>query len=159
MPTPTRAAILLSQTVEYALRSSLHIARQSPRFVPVAEVADAVNAPRNYLSKILSQLSKAGFLDSSRGPAGGFRLAPGSTRQSLSVIVALLEPAEPRRCLLGYGVCGHNPQCTVHERWAPVASAASEFFTNTTIDDLLHSPEARATPPSGDAFHPRISIS
>ena len=127
--------------------------------MPVAEVADAVHAPRNYLSKILSQLSKAGFLDSTRGPSGGFRLAPGSTRKSLSVIVALLESSEPHRCLLGYGVCGQSPQCTVHERWAPVANATAEFFAHTTIDDLLHSPEARATPPSGDAFHPRLSIS
>lgn len=152
-------AILLSQTVEYALRSSLHIARQSPRFVPVAEVADAVHAPRNYLSKILSQLSKAGFLDSSRGPSGGFRLAPGSTRKSLSVIVALIESAEPRRCLLGYGICGECPQCSVHERWAPVANATTEFFAHTTIDDLLHSPDARTTPPSDDVLFSRFSTS
>lgn len=135
------------------------MARQPSRYVPVAEIAEAVGAPRNYLSKILGQLAKARFLDSTRGQSGGFRLAAGSTRASLSVIVAHLEPAEPRRCLLGYGTCGHNPQCSVHERWAPVATATTEFFAHTTIDDLLHPPEARATPPSGDAFHPRLSIS
>lgn len=134
------------------------MARQR-RYVPVAEIASAVGAPRSYLGKILGQLSRAGFLDSTRGRSGGFRLGAGATRKPLSVIVSLLEPAEPRRCLLGYGACGHNPQCAVHERWAPVATAASDFFAHTTIHDLLHSPEARATPPSGDAFHPRPSIS
>lgn len=150
---------MLSQTVEYALRASIYIARQSPRNVPVAEIADAVEAPRNYLSKILSQLTRAGFLDSTRGPSGGFRLPPASRRKSLSLIVGLLEPPEPRRCLLGYGTCGQNPQCTVHERWAPVAAATTEFFATTTIDDLLHTPEARTSPPSSDAFHPLLSLS
>lgn len=142
---------MLTQTVEYALRASLYIARESPRYVPVGEVAAAIDAPRNYLSKILSQLTRGRFLDSSRGPSGGFRLGRGSARLPLSTLVALFEPALPRRCLLGYGLCGHNPQCQVHERWSPVAAAATAFFANTTIADLLLSPDARAIPPSGGA--------
>jgi Rrf2 family protein len=142
----------LSQTVEYALRASLYLAKQSPRFVPVGEIAAEVEAPRNYLGKILSQLARAGFLDSNRGAAGGFRLAAPSDRMSLADIVALLEPPALRRCLLGLGRCGDDPSCAVHERWAPLAASTADFFANTTIHHLLHHPEGRATPPSSGAF-------
>jgi Rrf2 family protein len=146
---------MLSQTVEYALRASLYVARQSPRFVPTAEIADGVGAPRNYLGKILSQMARAGFLDSTRGAAGGFRLASDSASRPLAAIVALLDPRdprEPRRCLLGYGDCGRTPQCTVHARWQPVAAATDAFFASTTLNDLLYLPEGRTSPPSSDAF-------
>ena len=137
---------MLSQTVEYALRATIYIARQSPRYVPVAEVARAIRAPRNYLGKILGQLTRSGFLDSTRGAAGGFRLAPGSAVRPLAHLVSLFEGVEPRRCLLGDGVCGENASCTVHDRWAPVADATSGFFAATTIHDLLDPPEARPSP-------------
>src|SRR6188768_3085965 len=66
---------MLSQTIEYALRASLHIARSHPNSVRVTEIADATDAPRNYLAKILGQLARAGLLESTRGPTGGFRFS------------------------------------------------------------------------------------
>jgi len=150
---------MLSQTVEYALRASIFVARQSPRFVPVTEVADGIGAPRNYLGKVFTQLARAGFLDSTRGAAGGFRLAPGALTKPLSALVSLLEDREPRRCLLGYGNCGNNPHCTAHQRWRPVAERTDAFFANTTLNDLLYSPEARTTPPSSEGFHSLLSHS
>ena len=150
---------MLSQTVEYALRAFIYIARQSPRLVPAAEVAGSIDAPRNYLSKTLGALARAGFLDSTRGAAGGFRVARGAGTKPLSDLVSLLESREPRRCLLGYGNCGSNPHCTAHGRWRPVAETTNAFFASTTLNDLLYSPEARATPPSSDGFHPLLSHS
>lgn len=130
---------MLSHTVEYALRATLYIARQQSRSVRLPEVADAAAAPPRYLAKILGQLARAGILDSTRGPAGGFRLAPNRGATTLSDIVDVFESAEPRRCLLGHGICGSNPRCSVHERWLPIATSMGEFFGRTTITDLLSS--------------------
>jgi Rrf2 family protein len=142
---------MLSQTVEYALRALLYIAQQAPRYVPVAEAATAVDAPRNYLGKVLSQLTREGFLKSTRGPSGGFRLAAGARIRSLSVLTTLSGTPRPRRCLLGTGPCGEDRHCVVHARWAPVMTASADFFATTTLDDLLHSREALTTPPSSGA--------
>ena len=81
---------------EYALRAFIYIARQSPRLVPAAEVAGSIDAPRNYLSKTLGVLARAGFLDSTRGASGGFRIAAGSAARPLSDLVATIEAREPR---------------------------------------------------------------
>ena len=139
--------LVLSQTVEYALRASIYIAQQRPRSVRGPEVATAVNAPRNYLGKILGTLARAGSLESSRGPAGGFRLARGSEQQALTVVVQVFEASEPTRCLLGHGDCGKNPACTAHQRWSPIACAMDDFFARTTLADLMASPGNLASPP------------
>jgi Rrf2 family protein len=130
---------VLSQTVEYAIRAFLYIARQSPRSVRVGEIAGATKAPRRYLAKVLSQLASEGFLVSMRGPTGGYRLVPGRERASLADITSVFERGDPRRCLLGSGVCGRVPGCPVHARWAPVAESMDEFFAHTTVSSLLQS--------------------
>jgi Rrf2 family protein len=123
--------------VEYALRATVYIAAQSPRAVRIPEIANAVSAPANYLSKILGKLARAGILRSMRGPTGGFRVAARRERASLAAIVAVFEPFTRHRCLLGRGMCGQNPSCAVHERWAPIAQSTTDFFAHTTIADLL----------------------
>lgn len=134
---------MLSQTVEYALRAFLYVARQSPRSVRLAEVARETRAPARYLAKILAQLTHAGFLESTRGPSGGYRVARAHAQASLAAIAAVFEPVPTRSCLLGTGVCGRNPGCPVHERWSPIANQMTAFFSSTTVSDLLE-----VTPPS-----------
>ena len=67
---------MLNQTADHALRALLAIARHGgERPLRVEEVAGLTGAPRNYLGKTLGGLVKAGLLQSSRGPLGGFSLA------------------------------------------------------------------------------------
>jgi Rrf2 family protein len=128
---------VFSQTTEYALRAYIHIAREAPRAVRLQEVADAVDAPSGYLAKILGQLRREGYLTSTRGPAGGYALASRRAPVTLASIAAVFETATHHRCLLGSGVCGQNPDCPVHQRWAPIASSMSSFFARTTVAELV----------------------
>lgn len=69
---------MLSQRARYAIRAMLNIA---PRAGPVsaAKVAAEEAIPRKFLEAILSDLKKAGLVESTRGAFGGYRLArPGS---------------------------------------------------------------------------------
>jgi Rrf2 family protein len=129
---------MLSQTSEYALRAVLHIAEHgNGRRVSVNEIAAALGAPRNYLSKILHQLARDGVLESSRGPKGGFQLARDAADVPLSVIVQPGDPvADARQCLLGRAVCSDDDPCAAHARWKAVAERVREFFSRTTIADL-----------------------
>ena len=128
---------MFSQTVEYALRAFLYIARQSPKTVRLRDVAFEVDAPPRYLAKLLAELARAGYLLSTRGPNGGYRLAPREMPASLADITAVFDSVTQRRCLLGHGVCGSNPDCAVHERWAPIARAMNHFLDGTTVSDLV----------------------
>lgn len=134
--------MLLPQTAEYALRAVIHIAaceRAMPgALVRVPDIAGAVDVPRNYLSKTLHQLARAGVLASSRGPTGGFRLAvPPEALTFARVVGPFAEQLQARRCLLGRGPCGENPDCPVHARWKPVVGGITRYFETTTIADAL----------------------
>jgi Rrf2 family iron-sulfur cluster assembly transcriptional regulator len=96
-----------------------------------------MGCPRNYLSKTLHLLTRAGVLRSERGPKGGFRLAISAERLTLARIIAPFEPAGRRRCLVGRATCGDAHPCPVHHRWTEIAGSVDEFFKKTTIASLL----------------------
>jgi len=130
---------MLSQTSHYALRAILYLAREAahePR--PAEVIAKALGAPRNYMSKTLNTLAKRGLVASTRGPAGGFRLAvaPGTVTIA-DIIHAFDEPRARGICLLGGQPCDDRQPCTVHFRWKAVAAESWAPLKATTIADLL----------------------
>ena len=131
---------MLSQTGEYALRAALYLAEHgADRVVQVSEMARSLGLPQNYLSKTLHQLGRAGVLVSTRGKAGGFRLAVAPERLSLHRVVAPFGDVEQRRrCLLGRSQCTDRHACAAHTRWKEVAERVSTFFRETTVADLAH---------------------
>ena len=131
--------MILSQTAEYALRAVLYVAQNDQHnLVRVADIAEALKIPRNYLSKILHILARAGILASSRGKTGGFRLAVPADQLALLDLIQAFDTIEERRwCLLGRPVCSDHQPCAAHERWKHTAETVSTFFRSTTIADLL----------------------
>ena len=84
----------LTSKCEYGLLALLYMARQDQRRpVTVAEIAEAQGIPRKFLEQILLALKLAGYLRSSKGPAGGFRLAVSPARVSLAKVIRALDGA------------------------------------------------------------------
>jgi Rrf2 family protein len=132
---------VLSQTAEYALRAVLHLAGQaadSDRPVNVTEMAVALDVPRNYLSKTLHQLSRAGVLTSTFGPGGGFRLARPAHAMTLDEVVAPFDDqGGERHCLLGRARCADSDPCQAHAHWKGISTQIQHFFRTTTVATLL----------------------
>ena len=154
--------VSLPQTAEYALRAVLHIAASpGSAAVRVPELAETLRIPRNYLSKTMHQLTRAGVLASSRGPHGGFRLAVPPGELTLTRIVSVFRAPSDDRCLLGRGRCGENPHCAIHARWKPIATQLNGFYSRTTIADLLAGgPDAArdgGLPNPADSLRPTFS--
>ena len=64
-----------NQTCEYAIRAMMEVARRPQgEYVLAKELADKLDIPHHYLSKILQQLVRSRILESTRGRLGGFRL-------------------------------------------------------------------------------------
>ena len=135
----------LPQTAEYALRAVYFIAEaESGGPVRVADIAESLGVPRNYLSKTLHQLARGGVLQSTRGPRGGFRLAVPPDRLTLAQVVGPFLPAEGRACVLGRPRCSDTAPCAAHGRWKLVAERLRGFFGDTTVGDLINGPSAPA---------------
>jgi Rrf2 family protein len=67
---------MLSQKTRYAIRAMQHLAdRFGEGPVRLAEIAEAQKIPANFLTVILSELSRFGIVASMRGKDGGYWLA------------------------------------------------------------------------------------
>lgn len=130
---------MLSQTAEYALRAVLTLAAQPEgRPLGAGRLAAFLDIPKNYLSKTLHQLARAGVLESNRGKLGGFRLARPANQITLLEVVALFDDLTGRRiCLLGRPVCSDQTPCAAHRRWKAVTERTATFFRETTVADLM----------------------
>lgn len=140
---PERLSIL-SQTGEHALRAMLFLARQGERgFTPASEIAEALGAPPNYLSKTLRLLVRRGLLLSVRGAQGGFRLRrPAHLITTAEVVEAVDERSPVATCLLGDRPCDPADPCQAHAKWASLRGLVLKPMMDTTIADLLGGPSA-----------------
>lgn len=132
--------MILSQTAVYALKAMLHLAengREQP--LRVDDIAAGLGVPRNYLSKILHVLARAGLLESTRGPRGGFQLTRDPARLRLADVIGHFDDiAESSGCLLGRERCSDATPCAAHARWKDVSASVRAFISETTIEDLSH---------------------
>jgi len=129
----------LSSTAQQALHAVLCVAGSvDDGPLRVDEIAAVIGCPRNYLSKTLHALTRAGVLRSERGPRGGFRLAAPAEQLTLARVIAPFEPIGERRCLVGLPSCSDRNPCPAHHRWKTVAGTVDDFFTKTTIASLAH---------------------
>jgi Rrf2 family protein len=130
---------MLNHTAEYALRAVLFVAElPAGSRAPVGVIADALDIPRNYLSKVLYELALAGVLSSVRGPAGGFSLAMDPRSLTLAQVIEQFDPIEDR-CLLMRRQCSEADPCLAHNQWKEVSIAVRRFFRSTSVADLLAS--------------------
>jgi len=90
----------ISAKAEYACLAILALAEPRPDESPlrIREIAESHEIPERYLVQILLQLKGAGLVHSTRGAAGGYRLARSAEQISLGeVLTAIDGPGEPPR--------------------------------------------------------------
>lgn len=130
---------MLSGTAEYALRAVVALAREpAGEQTRATDLAEEIDVPRNYLSKILHELTRAGILRSTRGKNGGFQLAIPAEELTLLRVIALFDQmGERSKCLLGRPECSDTDPCPAHHRWKQTAAHIAAFFRDTTIADVI----------------------
>jgi Rrf2 family transcriptional regulator, iron-sulfur cluster assembly transcription factor len=130
---------VLSNTAQYALRAMIYLGgREGEGPIRVEDIAEQLDVPRNYLSKILHTLVKERVLRSLRGPHGGFALALPAADVSLFAVVSPFDDIEARRtCLLGRRECSDVNPCAIHGHWKEVATQVADFFRETTLADVV----------------------
>ncbi len=130
---------MLSATAEHALRAVLFVAQFPERTTFASDtIAAALGAPRNYLSKTLQALAKAGVLRSSRGPGGGFALAIAPAQLTIERVIApFTERPKTAVCLLHNRPCDVEQPCGAHAQWHSITSHYDRSIVHTTIADLL----------------------
>lgn len=121
-----------------AIKAMIELAKlNKEEFEGAGRIAKRIDAPANYLGKLLQGLCGEGLVVSQKGFGGGFRLARDANKITLFDIVEPIEAASRwEGCILGRRQCSSATPCAMHERWEKVRRVYLEFLKNTTIEDL-----------------------
>ena len=84
----------ISRKADYAIRALIYVAAiNGRRTCSINEIAENEKIPREYLAKILKELTQKGFLLSYKGVNGGYRMAkPREEISFLDILVATQGP-------------------------------------------------------------------
>ena len=131
---------MLSQTVDYALRAVVYLASERPDACTNEKIAGATLVPRQYLSKVMQCLVKAGLVNSQRGPNGGFTLNKTDKKLTVYEIVQAVDPIQRiRECPLGLKTHRGN-LCPLHQRLDNAMAMVEDAFRKSTIEEILSEP-------------------
>jgi len=128
---------MFSQTVEYALRATVHLAMNNDRPQKTNQIADATQVPTAYLAKVLRELNRHGLVHSQRGLGGGISLAKSPEEMTILEIVNAVDPVTRiKTCPLQ--LPSHGVQlCALHRRMDNALAMVESAFAETTLAEIL----------------------
>ena len=149
-------SVMLSQTLEYALRAVAFLAQTGAKARTAQEIAAATRVPANYLAKVLGQLARAGVVSSQRGLGGGFALARPADELSILEVADAVDPIHRiERCPLNLPEHA-KALCALHTRLDEALAAIETSFRSSSVADLVATPARRGAPPAWPARPGRI---
>jgi Rrf2 family protein len=116
----------------------VHLAGLAPGEYALAKtVAADTGIPAHFLAKILQELARDGFLKSSKGPGGGFRLGqPAEDISMLRIVEAVDGAGCLDRCIGGSPECNDRAACPMHDSWSALRSRIIGYLGGTSAADL-----------------------
>jgi len=127
----------LNKTTEYALTILGFMATRNENMYSAEYLHNQLNIPRRYLRRLLTDMSKHGFIKSTSGRNGGFIFARDLKEISLSMVIDTMEGSDAIfTCILGFGCCIVDKPCILHDSWIEARSKMVNTLSNTTLADL-----------------------
>jgi Rrf2 family transcriptional regulator, cysteine metabolism repressor len=141
--------VIFTTKAEYGVRLLVELGRQAGGApVSLKAIAENEELPLAYLERIVAQLRKSGFVESTRGAHGGYRLARAPEEIRMDEVVTALEGAvAPMACFVddsaGDGsrvLCSHHDDselCATKLLWTRVQGGVIRALQQTTLAELV----------------------
>lgn len=129
----------ISTKGRYALRVMIDLAINSNgKYISAKEIAERQEISNKYIEQIISMLNKAGFLETARGNAGGYRLAKEPKEYIVGDILRATEgDLAPIYCLSEEGECEKLKSCQTHSFWKGLDTVINNYIDSKTLEDLI----------------------
>lgn len=136
----------ISTKGRYALRLMLDLAQNSHgEAVALRDISARQEISTKYLEQIVSTLSRAGLLKSSRGAQGGYRLTRQPEEYTVGEILRITEgELAPVACLdTDAEPCPRADDCLTLPFWKGMEKAIEDYVDHVTLKDLLSQQKQR----------------
>lgn len=131
----------ISRRCEYGLRALLEMGKRADEGpLHIDDIARQQRIPRNFLANLLVQLKRGRFVDSKKGPDGGYYLARPARDIRVGEVVRFIDgPIAPIACVAGVvgDKCEIGGRCGFLPLWKRVRDAVAEIVDHTTVADVV----------------------
>lgn len=125
---------------DYATKIILDLAENcQDKLVHIEDIAKRQDIPQNYLEQILLMLKKGGFVQSKKGPNGGYALTRSPKDISLGDIVRFIEgPIYPISCVDPEApkTCKEVGKCSFYGIWKEVRESIAKIVDNIDFEQI-----------------------
>jgi Rrf2 family protein len=126
-----------SKTSKYALRILGHMAKNESALYSAQQLHKEIDVPEKYLRRLLTDLSKKGFIQSVKGRNGGFAFSRNISEIYLSEIVDAVDGMDSiNGCILGYDSCAFNYKCPMHKIWEETKKNVIQTLSKTSLRNI-----------------------
>ncbi|MGD8554925.1 MAG: Rrf2 family transcriptional regulator [Anaerolineales bacterium] len=134
----------ITRQADYAVRAVLYLAgMDNGGRAATSQIAREKHIPPSFLAKIVSQLSVAGVVQTSRGARGGVSLARSPSNISLLEVVEAIDgPITVNECVPDAGACIFGDKCPVHDVWSQVQTGLVDRLAATDFSYLAQQQQA-----------------
>jgi Rrf2 family protein len=125
----------ITRQADYAVRAMVYLAQLGPeKRAATGMIAREKSIPPSFLAKIVSQLSVAGLLQTSRGARGGVSLArPAEAISLLDVIEAIDGPIILNDCVAESATCTFDESCPLKPVWCDAQKMLVDHLSKATF--------------------------
>jgi Rrf2 family cysteine metabolism transcriptional repressor len=130
----------LSTRGRYALRAMIDLALHADEGpVPRSDIAERQEVSAHYIEQLFVKLRRAGFIESVRGPGGGYLLAQSADQIKVGDIIRTVEgPIALVHCVAPQpeAPCHRADSCVTHLLWKRLSDGVAEVLDSITLEDL-----------------------
>lgn len=128
----------ISTKGRYALRVMIDLAvNDKGDYVSLKDISNRQEVSLKYLEQIMAMLNKAGYVKSTRGNNGGYRLAKSPEEYKVGDILRKTEgDLAPIACVNGEE-CGKRENCKTFKFWQGLDNVINEYVDSKTLAGLI----------------------
>jgi Rrf2 family protein len=129
----------ITRQADYAVRAVLYLAQKGDdKRASTSQIAQDQQIPPSFLAKIVSQLSVAGLLQTSRGARGGVSLARSPEQISLLEVVEAIDgPILLNECVDDNGACTFGDDCPMRPVWCDAQAELVQRLRTTSFASFV----------------------
>jgi Rrf2 family transcriptional regulator, nitric oxide-sensitive transcriptional repressor len=134
----------LTLHTDYALRVLIQVAIADGKLITINDIAERFDISKQHLMKVVSDLSRKGYLDTVRGRGGGIRLRGPPRDINIGLVVRETEDKlDVIGCLEHRGYCPIERVCVLRQALHNATQAFLAVLDGYTLADLIE-PSQRA---------------
>ena len=139
---------MFSKTCEYAIRALIFIAQKSKdgSRIGIKDISSGIDSPEYFIAKILQDLSRKGFVQSAKGPNGGFYMDDANLEQSVADIVREIDGDKLfSGCGLGLKECSESHPCPIHNDFKHIRQEIKTMLEESRIQLFVENLDLKLT--------------